>query len=431
MDLYSRRVVMPSSPSRIPLLPMLVATGLLGWLGLVVPVLARTQLRHTAPVIWWVAVVGFLACYLVAAPGTDRPRTALRRSAAIALPVLAVVAVSAWSADGVSPVLFTITMGTAGFVLGPRIVMLLLVIQSVVLLLVMPRQGLGLEWPAVYIAVNCFAALMIEIAVRESHSRQAVQQTAVELRHANLLLARRSRDEERVRIARDLHDTLGHQLTALTLNLEVASHLVQGPAAPHVEQSRELAKGILADIRAVVSEMRDRLGLAEELRRLAERIPEPLVEIEVDPALEGATGEVADVVIWIAQEGLTNAVRHAGARLVHLEVRQERGWIVMHVRDDGAGAADLSIGNGLRGMSERVDAAGGTLQWETRPGQGFHLTARLRDPGSEHTPRPQDEPARRATREGLPRLDITPRARISLADRGHPVDRTGGVAPQP
>ena len=86
-----------------------------------------------------------------------------------------------------------------------------------------------------------------------------------------------------MRIARELHDLVGHHLTALTLNLEVVTHLVQGKALEHVQQAHSLAKLLLADVREVVSDMRqgDTVDLAQALLTLVEGVPEPRIHLDL------------------------------------------------------------------------------------------------------------------------------------------------------
>jgi signal transduction histidine kinase len=235
---------------------------------------------------------------------------------------------------------------------------------------------------------------MVEIAVRETQARgialastaelqrsnQRLTRTNAELARAQAQLARQQVDEERLRIARDLHDAIGHQLTALTLNLEVASHLVEGRAAPHVEQSRELAKQVLGSIRSVVSTMRDPgLQLAGELRRLAGQLPAAQLEVQVqvEPSLDRLPAPVAEVLVRSAEEGLTNAARHAQAGQVWLDVRHQDGSVEMVMRDNGVGAAQVLPGDGFLGMTERVQQLGGTVSWTTQPAGGFQLAVRI------------------------------------------------------
>ena len=128
--------------------------------------------------------------------------------------------------------------------------------------------------------------------VDESQKRPVNSQMAVELQvcrndlqNTRLLATESSRIAERVRIARELHDLVGHHLTALTLNLEVASHLVEGNAKDKVRQAQSVAKLLLSDVREVVSQLRqdDAIDLTKALHSLVEGVPQLAIHLELPP----------------------------------------------------------------------------------------------------------------------------------------------------
>jgi signal transduction histidine kinase len=179
---------------------------------------------------------------------------------------------------------------------------------------------------------------------------------------------------ERLRISRELHDRLGHHLTALRLNLEVADRRSDALAA-----ARELGRGLLSELRAAVEELRepDRLDLSRALRTLADELPEPRVHVSAPEALAVRDPKCAAAILRCAQEIATNAARHAEARNLWFELTQHEGVLELRARDDGRGAREVRAGNGLRGMRERVEAAGGTLVVDAGEGTGFTVRARL------------------------------------------------------
>jgi signal transduction histidine kinase len=185
---------------------------------------------------------------------------------------------------------------------------------------------------------------------------------------------------ERLRISRELHDLLGHHLTALSLNLEVAGHLAEGKALDHVRQSHTLAKLLLTDVREAVSEMREERGidLGSAVRVLAEGVPALEVELDLPERLHIDDPERAQVMLRCTQEIITNAVRHAGANRLRLTIAQDPTELRLQARDDGRGCSSAPVaGNGLRGMRERLSACGGRLDITTAPGQGFALDVRI------------------------------------------------------
>ncbi|MGH8115039.1 MAG: sensor histidine kinase, partial [Rhodanobacteraceae bacterium] len=202
-----------------------------------------------------------------------------------------------------------------------------------------------------------------------------------ELRATRALLAESSRISERMRIARELHDLVGHHLTALSLNLEVAGHLVVNEAASeHVVRARSTAKQLLADVREVVSELRDDEGieLTTALRDLTDGVPGLEVHLELPQRFAVSDSRCAQVLLRCTQEIVTNAVRHARARNLWLRFEEgPGGMLLLKAHDDGCGALELKPGNGLTGMRERLAEVGGQLAIYTQRNQGFALEASL------------------------------------------------------
>jgi signal transduction histidine kinase len=228
-----------------------------------------------------------------------------------------------------------------------------------------------------FLGVSLFAFMTGIVALRQHAARDELRKVNSELRATQALLAENTRIAERVRIARELHDLVGHHLTALTLNLEVATHLVEGKALEHVEQAHSLAKLLLADVREVVSEMRedDKVDLAAALRTLVEGTPEPRIHLDLPAALALTDPLRAQVLLRCAQEIITNSVRHARASNLWIGLAQDESRLALTARDDGRGVDEVEAGNGLRGMSERLRQMGGDLNIETSPGAGFTLRA--------------------------------------------------------
>jgi len=190
------------------------------------------------------------------------------------------------------------------------------------------------------------------------------------------LAADRGRIAERLRIAQELHDALGHHLTALTLNLEAALQRTDGDGRNDVQKAQSLARQLLADVRAIVAEENPAVDIARELETLVAGIPRPRVHLEVDRNLRIADPDRAHIVLRCAQEIVTNAVRHSGAE--NLWIAIEGGDPVrIRARDDGRGSEEPKHGFGLRGMRSRLERAGGELRIETQPGHGFHVIAVL------------------------------------------------------
>jgi signal transduction histidine kinase len=240
----------------------------------------------------------------------------------------------------------------------------------------------GVVYILAYVGFQSFALYTGYVAERESRQRIELARLNAELRSTQELLGESSRLAERTRISRDLHDVLGHHLTALSLALEVASHRTEGPGRDDVERARSLTRLLLADVRGVVSQFRenDSIDLVPALRALAEGIVSPAIRIEIGPDVRIANPAVAEALLRIAQEAVTNAVKHSKAPTLNLSLATSNGEIVFSARDDGLGAARPPRGHGLQGIGERVAEHQGRMLIDTKPGGGFGLEIRIPQP---------------------------------------------------
>jgi signal transduction histidine kinase len=229
-----------------------------------------------------------------------------------------------------------------------------------------------------YFAFQLFGLFTTRIAMEERDARQALAEANAELRVATGLLDMSSRAEERVRIAREIHDLLGHHLTALSLNLEVASHLAEGEAKAQIEKSQALTKLLLSDVRDSVSRLREDepVDLAAALDAIRDAVPAPAIHIEAQE-LARLDPSVARTALRVVQEIVTNAVRHSGARNLWLTLATRENTLHVDARDDGAGTDHVNYGNGLHGMRERVQQAHGTMDVSSMRGRGFEVHVRL------------------------------------------------------
>ena len=230
-----------------------------------------------------------------------------------------------------------------------------------------------------YAGFSGFVFVVSLVALQQVQAREEQRRLNAELRATRALLADSARVNERTRISRELHDLLGHHLTALSLNLEVAGHLSEGRVKEHVQQAHTLARLLLTDVREAVSQLRESgaIDLGAALRPLAENVPKLDIHMDIQHPLTVEDPERAHVLLRCAQEAITNAVRHASARNLWLSAHNDGRQVVMQVRDDGAGAEQLVPGNGLQGLRERLRQCGGRLEIATGRGQGFRLTMTL------------------------------------------------------
>jgi signal transduction histidine kinase/uncharacterized protein YhfF len=230
------------------------------------------------------------------------------------------------------------------------------------------------------------AALEIFAARAAAELERRAGEAALRAREAEVEASRsrivQTADDERRRIGRDLHDGVQQRLVALRLLLDLASRKLgaaEAEAAALVEQAREEAQLAGDELRELARGLHP-AGLAERglgaaLAAVAERSALPVILADVPDRRLPDPVEVT--IYYLVSEALTNAVKHAAAGELRVSVRQIAGAVVAEVSDDGIGGADATVGGGLSGLRDRVEALGGTLAVESPTGRGTRLMATI------------------------------------------------------
>ncbi len=343
--------------------------------------------NHTDILLWALSYVVFGVVYWVLTRDLGSRRYSGVKLLGLLVLTCAALAISWFSASGLGALLLMVVGMVLPWLLRFPVAVAWLVLQNVACIPVMaityPHMNIGTATlqAGLYLGFSVIVFIASEVARQQADAREEQRRLNSELRATRALLAESTRLSERMRIARELHDLVGHHLTALSLNLEVAGHLVEDQAASeHVSRARTTAKQLLADVREVVSELRDDEGiqLTDALRDLTEGVPGLEVHLELPPRFAVGDSRRAQVLLRCTQEIITNTVRHAHARNLWLRFEEGvGGLLVLKARDDGRGASELKVGNGLSGMRERLAELGGRLVVQTRPEQGFTLEASL------------------------------------------------------
>lgn len=231
------------------------------------------------------------------------------------------------------------------------------------------------------------AAIALGVAVRLTHQAREYEARAAEQRL----------QAERLRIARDLHDVVGHNLSVIALHSGVAAEAVgrdDDAVRGALEHVREATSGTLRELRSTVRVLRAPAGGSPETAGPDAAVPTGLAGIDALADSARAAGLTVDVTLdvppglldggidaaayRVVQESLTNVLRHAGATRVAVTVRVTDGRLVLRVADDGGGAGPgLVPGSGLAGMRERVSVLGGELTAGDAPDGGFRVVAEL------------------------------------------------------
>ena len=356
--------------------------GLVALVLLLLPLLSEEPVARSYMVGAWASGILFLLAFL---------HPAIARHQSVTLPwcigLLAVMSVSALAVD---------------FFTGTGLGILLVMVVSALLPWLLPAL-LGMAWvAALALAFGGWALVAPEggllfslvvtltmlglillpfvaslLALRQMEARADSRRLNAQLQATQSMLADQTRVSERLRISRDLHDLVGHHLTGLTLHLEVASHTSVGKAKQHVDQAEAVARLLLSDVREVVGDLRsaDQVDLRQALHMLVDGVPELTIHLELTDQASRLDPAHAQVLLRCAQEVITNAVRHARASNLWIEVDRSADGVSLSARDDGRGVLELVPGHGLNGMRERLRALGGRLDLSAGHGVGFRLRA--------------------------------------------------------
>jgi len=321
----------------------------------------------------------FAACWL-AAPLLLTPQTSGRRYWAYfaLLSALSVAGLPFARAAGFVTFIFLTILGVGR--LGRRSLPLVAALSLTALIVPVTisswNVSLGASFDDVTPVAIPIVAITMFAVVQVMRGNQALAEARAEL-------AQLAAENERIRIARDLHDLLGHSLTTITVKAGLARRLGATDAARAVSQItevEELCRQALTDVRSAVSGYRD-VTLAGELARGRELLRASGITADLPTATDFVDPEHQELFGWTVREGLTNVVRHARAR--SCAVRLSRSAI--EIVDDGVGeptfGADAPPGNGLSGLRERVAAAGGLVDAGPLQAGGWALRVTLTPDG--------------------------------------------------
>ncbi|MFC7305037.1 sensor histidine kinase [Streptomyces monticola] len=360
----------------------------LAWIGvwlvfLAAPVKDLTDGRHPpgATALGWLGLAVFVACYLTLVfRYTTRITSWTRPRLQLAL-LLVLATTLAWTLGDNWLGLFVYVSVSAGSILPVR--QAAWAIPAITAVLV----AVGLRTEDLAEVITSLAVMTLMIGFAMSGVRRLIR-TTIQLREARATVAQLAANEERLRLARDLHDLLGHSLSLITLKSELAGRMLPGHpdrAAEQVADIERVSRQALVDVREAVTGYR-RPTLPGELAGARTALTAAGIEADVPAqAPDGLPEEREAALAWALREAITNVVRHSDARrcTVALTPRQTLDGPVLEltVEDDGKGTGKIpdgtgAPGNGLKGLAERLTDVGGTL--EAAPAaRGFTLTARV------------------------------------------------------
>jgi signal transduction histidine kinase len=367
------------------------------------PIMVADAALSSDPAVQPITVVSVLATVIACLPLVLRRHVSF---AVLVVPVTAGVALAVWQLNPAASIALIPMVALFELALrGDRrrsFVMAAAVVPCVVAVVIPLHHG-GTSDELSSIFRNLGLCLLAIIAGDWLRARREAAQRSAEAASEQAL---RRIGEERLQIAREIHDVVAHAMTAINVQAGVAAHLIdREPNQAHAAllAIKRTSGDALAELRATLNMLRDTdpsrrqaapLGPAAGLHDL-----EPLaaglrsagvgVELDVDPVAD-LPASVQSTGYRIVQEALTNVARHAQASHASVHVRRERDLVTIEVSDDGRGGADGDVtaaGNGLRGMRERAAAVGGALITERCATGGWRVQAslpiaRTPDPGN-------------------------------------------------
>jgi signal transduction histidine kinase len=358
--------------------PLLTVAGLCTWIAVSVPNFLQATGHANFPI--WLAAWLVFALALVFA--TRRSTSTPWVLCAMGIEAAAVVVMAGFLCNGFDGTLLVIVAAQLGLRLPLRLGLAWILLQTLAL-----GVGVAIHWslrPALlltppYLGFEIFAFTTLHLLAKERAARAALMASHRELVGLQGRLAERSRLDERLRIAQELHDAIGHHLTAMSLSLEIAAHQTEGKAHENVRTAQSLVRHVLGDVKEIVRSMSsgEDVDLCRELERLAAEMPSPRIHVALDDVARCTDHERSRALLRCVQEIVTNAIRHGQAQNVWIELRRGGSEIELKAHDDGRGADEIHAGHGLGGMRHRLEELGGTLTFESRLGEGFALRATL------------------------------------------------------
>ncbi len=241
-------------------------------------------------------------------------------------------------------------------------------------------------WGFALLAALVFVAAFTQLLVSEQAARLELAEAHRKLAEYAGKVEALATAQERNRLAREIHDGLGHYLTAINIQVKAAGAVLdQNPdsARAALATAQKLAEDALADVRRSISALRadpaTARPLTETLAQLVEeaRAAGLAVELTISGTPAPLTPQIEFALFRVAQEGLTNIRKHAAASRAALTLIYHPDQVRLAVEDDGQGAADPRGGYGLLGVRERVELLGGSVSVESAQGQGFRVCAEL------------------------------------------------------
>ena len=393
IDLFGLDTPMPGGSHRAAFLWWVIWVA---WLPLFIPVAVGFVQAHPPAVRLALSFAGaavFFALYLRTnwrsanhyANQAPRPRP---RGAVLWAPIAVMITLSVvltlWNGDAWGALCIYTAACAGGWLPARPAVIVIAALAAFAFVGVGARSGLGAALsPVVFIVIPGFTVIAVARSVTAIQRLRAEREELARAAAAN---------EERLRIARDLHDLLGHTLSLIALKSELAGRLVAAAperAAAEIGDVEAAARQALHEVREAVAGYR-RPSLAGELEAARQLLAAAGIVLTLEGEALELPPDAEAALSWVVREGVTNVLRHSRARRCAIGLERCEDRVAVEIRDDGRaeagrwgrtretdGQADGRIGSGLRGLEERVRALGGEIESGPGPGAGFRLAVSL------------------------------------------------------
>jgi signal transduction histidine kinase len=329
---------------------------------------------------WLVLFFAFAPAFWISS--SPQPRSSWARVLALAVQTICVLGMTAIFQGYLVGFLLVLVTWQVALVLPLRAALVWAIADSCLWIFFQePHYHLGWRWSATgaLLGFQAFAMITAAMARSEATAREDQARINADLVSTRELLRETSKAGERIRIARELHDVVGHNLTALCLHLEAALHISGNPLQVTLEKALQLARQMLNEVRTVVSGFHDQdhIDLRRAFELLQQNVPRIALAIEIPDDLAITDAARAHAVVRCVQEITTNTLKHSDSRNLWVRIYLREGAIEIEAHDDGSKVEQSKSGIGISAMRRRLEELGGGLTIDPSPGHGFHVKAWL------------------------------------------------------
>lgn len=353
--------------------------GLIIWLSLSAPLILKiaidSEWLNPQSILWLISHISFGMGFIILTKRLGQSKLLLEEWFLL-FAMIAVIYIINWSTFSINGIFYSLIISILlPWLMNIKLGIILLIVQNILIGWQMfieiqrTSEFENMQFGSVNLlflmfGISSFSFVLSLVACRQQNAKEELRKLNSELRATQVLLAESSRINERLRISRELHDLIGHHLTALSLNLEVATHITEGKAQKQVKKAQSIARLLLSDVRDVVSAFRNKgnLNFAQAIVELTDGIPRLNIHIDISKEYTIEDPKLAQAMLRCTQEIITNCIKHAQADNLWLEFGKDNDNIVIIIKDDGIGhTVTFNEGNGLTGIRERAKQFNGDV----------------------------------------------------------------------